>query len=93
MITTVFANSEGCKENSPNLYQLRAINNGGLFGVGLGNSTQKYLYLPEAHTDFIFPIIVEELGSVAGAGIILLYAFILFRCLKVEWHSHEDEKY
>mgnify|MGYP002424033270 CR=1 FL=1 len=60
-----------------------AINNGGLFGVGLGNSTQKYLYLPEAHTDFIFPIIVEELGSVAGAGIILLYAFILFRCLKI----------
>lgn len=60
-----------------------AINNGSLFGVGLGNSTQKYLYLPEAHTDFIFPIIVEELGSVAGALIILLYAFILFRCLKI----------
>ncbi len=60
-----------------------AINNGGLFGVGLGKSTQKYLYLPEAHTDFIFPIIVEELGSIAGAGIILLYAFILFRCLKI----------
>lgn len=60
-----------------------AINNGGLFGVGLGNSTQKYLYLPEAHTDFIFPIIVEELGSIAGTGIILLYAFILFRCLKI----------
>lgn len=60
-----------------------AINNGGLFGVGLGNSTQKYLYLPEAHTDFIFPIIVEELGSIVGALIILLYAFILFRCLKI----------
>ena len=60
-----------------------AINNGGLFGVGLGNSTQKYLYLPEAHTDFIFPIIVEELGSIAGAGIVLLYVFILFRCLKI----------
>ncbi len=60
-----------------------AINNGGLFGVGLGNSTQKYLYLPEAHTDFIFPIVVEELGSIAGTGIILLYAFILFRCLKI----------
>lgn len=60
-----------------------AINNGGLFGVGLGNSTQKYLYLPEGHTDFIFPIIVEELGSLAGAGIILLYVFILFRCLKI----------
>lgn len=60
-----------------------AINNGGLFGVGLGNSTQKYLYLPEAHTDFIFPIIVEELGSLVGAGIILLYVYMLYRILKI----------
>ncbi len=60
-----------------------AMNNGGLFGVGLGNSTQKYLYLPEAHTDFIFPIIVEELGSIASAGIILLYIFMLYRILRI----------
>lgn len=59
------------------------MNNGGLFGVGLGNSTQKYLYLPEAHTDFIFPIVVEELGSICGAIIILLYLFMLFRILKI----------
>ena len=60
-----------------------AINNGGLFGVGLGNSTQKYLYLPESHTDFIFPIIVEELGLVTGIIIILGYAYILSRILKI----------
>lgn len=60
-----------------------AMNNGGLFGVGLGNSTQKYLYLPEAHTDFIFPIIVEELGCIASIGIILLYIFMLFRILRI----------
>lgn len=60
-----------------------AINNGGLFGVGLGNSTQKYLYLPESHTDFIFPIIVEELGLVTGIIIILGYACILARILKI----------
>ena len=60
-----------------------AINNGGVFGVGLGNSTQKYLYLPEAHTDFIFPIIVEELGLVAGILIVLGYGFILWRILKI----------
>lgn len=60
-----------------------AINNGGLFGVGLGNSTQKYLYLPEAHTDFIFPIIVEELGSIVGAGVLLLYLFIAFRLVVI----------
>ncbi len=60
-----------------------AINNGGLTGVGLGNSTQKYLYLPEPYTDFIFAIIVEELGIVTGIFIILLYIFILFRILMI----------
>ncbi len=60
-----------------------AISNGGLFGVGLGNSTQKYLYLPEAHTDFIFPIVVEELGALAGILIILGYVLLLYRLLKI----------
>ena len=60
-----------------------AINNGGLTGVGLGNSTQKYLYLPEPYTDFIFAIIVEELGLVTGIGIILMYVFVLFRILLI----------
>lgn len=58
-----------------------AISNGGLFGVGLGNSTQKYLYLPEAHTDFIFPIIVEELGSIVGIIIIIGFLLLLYRLL------------
>ncbi len=60
-----------------------AIHNGGLFGVGLGNSTQKYLYLPEAHTDFIFPILVEELGAIAGVLVLIGYIFILYRILKI----------
>ena len=60
-----------------------AIHNGGLLGKGLGNSTQKYLYLPESHTDFIFPIIVEELGLIAGIVIILGYAFMLYRILRI----------
>ncbi len=64
-----------------------AINNGGLFGVGLGNSTQKYLYLPESHTDFIFPIIVEELGLLFGIFLILCYAYMLFRILKIAKES------
>lgn len=64
-----------------------AINNGGLFGVGLGNSTQKYLYLPESHTDFIFPIIVEELGLVTGILIILGYVYMLYRILKIAKES------
>ena len=60
-----------------------AFHNGGLFGVGLGNSTQKYLYLPEAHTDFIFPIIVEELGLFVGILVILGYFYILYRILRL----------
>ncbi len=64
-----------------------AINNGGLFGKGLGNSTQKYLYLPEAHTDFIFPIMVEELGLFVGVLFILGYLFILYRIIKIAKES------
>ena len=60
-----------------------AINNGGLFGVGIGNSTQKYLYLPEAHSDFIYPIIVEELGLIVGIAVLLIYAYIIFRIIKI----------
>ena len=64
-----------------------AINNGGIFGVGLGNSTQKYMYVPESHTDFIFPIIVEELGLVGGVLVILGYVYMLYRILKIAKQS------
>lgn len=60
-----------------------AIHNGGLTGVGLGNSTQKYLYLPEAHTDFIFPIICEELGLIVGIIVVIGYFIILFLILNI----------
>ncbi|MBQ6282119.1 MAG: FtsW/RodA/SpoVE family cell cycle protein [Bacilli bacterium] len=60
-----------------------AINNGGLFGVGIGNSTQKYLYLPESYTDFIFPVIIEELGLIVGIVIIFMYAIILYRIIMI----------
>ena len=56
-----------------------AFNNGGLTGFGLGNSTQKYLYLPEAYTDFIFAITVEELGLIISVIILLLMLIVLWR--------------
>lgn len=65
-----------------------AINNGGLFGLGLGNSTQKYLYLPEAHTDFIFAIIIEELGLLAGMAILSLLIFVLARIITIGRRSY-----
>ena len=60
-----------------------AINNGGLTGVGLGNSTQKYLYLPEAHTDFIFAIIMEEIGLIGAGAIFILYFLLIGRIIKI----------
>lgn len=66
---------------------LISVSNGGLFGLGLGNSTQKYLYLPEAHTDFIFAIVLEELGAVGGLVIIICYLIILFRILNIARHA------
>lgn len=60
-----------------------AFKNGGINGQGLGESTQKYLYLPESYTDFIYPIVVEEWGLIVGIIIIFGYMFMLFRIIKV----------
>lgn len=62
---------------------LFALANGGITGVGFGKSVQKYLYLPEAHTDFIFSIIAEELGFVGTLLFILLYICFLLRGLQI----------
>ncbi|MCE5089411.1 FtsW/RodA/SpoVE family cell cycle protein [Staphylococcus devriesei] len=58
---------------------LIAIGNGGLFGRGLGNGIMKLGYLPEAHTDFIFAVICEELGLIGGLFVISLLFFIVYR--------------
>ena len=62
---------------------LYALGSGGLFGVGLGNSRQKMLYLPERHTDFIFAIIGEELGIIGAMIVVLLFAYFLYRGLSL----------
>ncbi len=67
-----------------------AFNNGGLGGLGLGNSTQKYLYLPEAYTDFIFAITVEELGLVASIGILILLFMVLWRIFLIGKRANTD---
>lgn len=58
---------------------LYAIGSGGWFGVGLGNSKQKYLYVSEPQNDFIFSIVVEELGFIRAGLIVLLFALLFFR--------------
>jgi len=62
---------------------LIAIGSGGFSGVGLGNSVQKLFYLPEAHTDFLFAVLCEELGLLGAVGLVALYAFIVWRCFNL----------
>ena len=62
---------------------LYAIGSGGLFGLGLGQSRQKYLYIPEPHNDFIFSIICEELGFFGALLVILLFALLIWRGIKI----------
>lgn len=58
---------------------LYAIGSGGLFGVGLGNSKQKQLFIPEPQNDFIFPVICEELGFVGACLVLILFAVLIWR--------------
>ncbi|MDY6943062.1 MAG: putative lipid II flippase FtsW [Pseudomonadota bacterium] len=60
---------------------LMAIGSGHWFGLGLGESVQKMFYLPEAHTDFLFAILAEELGLFASIAVVLLYAGLVWRAL------------
>ncbi len=62
---------------------LRSFASGELFGVGFGNSFQKYHYLPEAHTDFIFPIIGEELGLIASLLVVVMYGVLFATGMQV----------
>lgn len=67
-----------------------AINNSNGFGKGLGNSTQKYLYLPESHTDFIYAILVEELGLGGVILLLALYIIVLARIVSIGKSSFKN---
>jgi len=69
---------------------LNAFAAGGSWGTGLGNSIQKQFYLPEAHTDFIFPIIGEELGLIATFSVLLLFVVIFICGLRIAGRAHDD---
>jgi cell division protein FtsW len=65
------------------IHSFLAFGSGGILGVGLGNSKQKLLYLPEPHTDFILSILAEELGLVGVFVIILLFSILIIRGIKI----------
>lgn len=76
-----------CSKYEENGYQVCngfiALNDGGIFGLGIGKSKQKYSYIPEPHTDSVFAIIGEEYGVLRCSFIFLGYAFVLYRILKI----------
>ncbi|MEG9296565.1 stage V sporulation protein E [Mangrovibacillus sp. Mu-81] len=65
------------------IQSLYAIGPGGLFGLGLGESRQKFFYLPEPQNDFIFAILAEELGFIGGTFVLLLFSLILWRGIRI----------
>lgn len=65
------------------IQSLYAVGPGGLFGMGLGQSRQKFFYLPEPQTDFIFAILSEELGFIGGSLILLLFSVLLWRGIRI----------
>ena len=74
-----YANDEGYQL----IHSLYALGSGGLFGVGLGNSKQKALYMPEPHNDFIFAIIGEELGLIGCIAVIAIFVVLIVAGIKV----------
>lgn len=71
------------------IQSLYAIGSGGLFGVGLGNSKQKYLYIPEPQNDFIFAILAEELGFVGCLLVIALFAIFTWRGIVISMKAED----
>jgi len=75
-------------------YQLEqskiAVGAGGTAGLGLMNGRQKLLYLPEAHTDFIYAVVGEELGLIGTAGLLIGFSVIAWRGIRAAWKVRDD---
>lgn len=69
------------------IQSMLGLHNGSLFGQGLGNGKEKLFFLPEAHNDFIFAVIGEELGFVGVAAVICAYVFFIYRGLRISWNA------
>ena len=71
------------------IQSLLAIGSGGILGRGIGQSRQKYLYLPEPHNDFIFSIVCEELGLIGAMVVIILFCLLVWRGFSIAMHSSD----
>lgn len=74
------------------IQSMLGLHNGSLFGQGLGNGKEKLFFLPEAHNDFIFAVIGEELGFVGVAAVIVAYIFFIYRGLRISWNSLQQRQ-
>ena len=88
-ITAWLEKDNGSWDRYQTVNGLYAIGSGGLFGVGLGNSRQKQLYIPEPQNDFIFPVICEELGFIGAVLVILLFAVLIWRGFVIARRSRD----
>lgn len=69
------------------IQSLLALGSGGIFGLGLGNSRQKFFYIPEAQNDFIFSIIGEELGFIGAVTVVFLFLFLIWRGIRISLYA------
>lgn len=81
-----YASDEGFQT----IQSLYALGSGGLFGLGLGKSRQKFFYLPEQHTDFIFAILGEELGFIGIGLVIILFLLFAWRGFKIALNAPDN---
>ncbi len=72
------------------IQSLYAVGSGSLFGVGLGQGRQKFLYLPEQHTDFIYAVLCEELGFLGATFVLFLFFAFTWRGLKIALKAPDD---
>jgi len=81
-----YASDEGFQT----IQSLYALGSGGLFGMGLGRSRQKFFYLPEQHTDFIFAILGEELGFIGASLVVALFLLFAWRGFKIAINAPDN---
>jgi cell division protein FtsW len=72
------------------LQLLIALGSGGIGGLGLGDSRQKFFYIPNAHTDGIFAIVGEELGFIGAIGVIVLFAILVYRGFRIVFRTRDE---
>lgn len=85
-VDKTYSPGDGRWQTNNSLY---AIGSGGLFGVGLGNSKQKHMFVSQPQNDFVFSIVCEELGFVGATAILLIFVYLIYRAIKIGIHSRD----